>query len=661
MKKTWSKKWLAVFVTLAMVLALMSVASFTASAEKTLIYEFTFENGGDTILVRAGEPVGEIVEWPVGSGNHALKYQLNSTTWFGCGCHPFIWPEGFTDILRAQSVLSNGEYYELTLDIANTGNTQGSYMYPFLLCNGDLDDENYFDKSSFTPSGRFQTHTWTLSRFEAGYPLPGADGEHSGGISFVDEFTLDNGSYMYLDNIKFSKVGSFNQPSAGAGVAYRDGTPAEGGITGTALPDTSDTSSAEPSTEPSTEPWEPTASDQTLIYRFTFEGAGDTILVKGGENVGEIVEWPVGSGNHALRYQLNSTTWTGAGVHPYIWPQGINDILVAQGDLAAGESYQLTIDMAYSGNTSGTYIYPFMLCNGEMDDENYFDRYFPTLTNSFSTYTWTMSEFGGGYPGRFGDNYTSGGIAFVDELTLVEGNYMYIDNVTLVKNGVWKDVPASAAITYRNGVPAEAGLVTSSGAGTYAKLTAENKEAFAGHEFTVNVDLSDNPGIAYLKLAVDYNTSAFELVSAENAELLDGSFMTSKTTAVRPYMLQWLNASDSDGSGRLVTLTFRAKENAAVGNYRISLKAMEAYNENYETVFMVSTGGNITLKRVVVGDLNGDGVINGKDGILCAQALAGWDVTYYEFAADVTGDGTFNGKDGILLSQYLAGWDVVLG
>ena len=137
--------------------------------------------------------------------------------------------------------------------------------------------------------------------------------------------------------------------------------------------------------------------------------------------------------------------------------------------------------------------------------------------------------------------------------------------------------------------------------------------------------------------------------------------MTSKTTAVRPYMLQWLNASDSDGSGRLVTLTFRAKENAAVGNYRIALKAMEAYNENYETVFMVSTGGNITLKRVVVGDLNGDGVINGKDGILCAQALAGWDVTYYEFAADVTGDGTFNGKDGILLSQYLAGWDVVLG
>ena len=71
--------------------------------------------------------------------------------------------------------------------------------------------------------------------------------------------------------------------------------------------------------------------------------------------------------------------------------------------------------------------------------------------------------------------------------------------------------------------------------------------------------------------------------------------------------------------------------------------------------------GTVKVQNVMIGDLNGDEVINGKDGILCSQALAGWDVVYSEFAADVNGDGKFNGKDGILLSQYLAGWDVVLG
>ena len=231
------KKILSIAIALVFALTMMSVATFTASAETTLIYAFTFENGGDTILVAAGEPVGEIVEWPAGSGNHALKYTLDSVTHRGAGVHPWIWPTGFTGILRGQNELADGEYYELTIDIANTGNTQGSYMYPFLLCNGDLDDENYFDKSSFTPSGSFQTHTWTLSRFEAAYPLLGpGDGENSGGIAFVDEQTLDDGSVMYLDNVKFSKVGSFNQPEAGAGVAYRDGTPAEGGIVNGSAP-----------------------------------------------------------------------------------------------------------------------------------------------------------------------------------------------------------------------------------------------------------------------------------------------------------------------------------------------------------------------------------------------------------------------------------------
>lgn len=62
----------------------------------------------------------------------------------------------------------------------------------------------------------------------------------------------------------------------------------------------------------------------------------------------------------------------------------------------------------------------------------------------------------------------------------------------------------------------------------------------------------------------------------------------------------------------------------------------------------------------MVGDVNGDGKVNGKDGILLAQYLAEWDVTINMDAADVNGDGKVNGKDGVLLAQYLAEWDVEL-
>ena len=57
------------------------------------------------------------------------------------------------------------------------------------------------------------------------------------------------------------------------------------------------------------------------------------------------------------------------------------------------------------------------------------------------------------------------------------------------------------------------------------------------------------------------------------------------------------------------------------------------------------------------GDINGDGIVNGKDSILLLQYLAGWDVSFNSENADINGDGTVNGKDSMLLLQYLAGWE----
>ena len=232
--------------------------------------------------------------------------------------------------------------------------------------------------------------------------------------------------------------------------------------------------------------------------------------------------------------------------------------------------------------------------------------------------------------------------------------------VTGLSNGM---TTITAGFEY-NGIfySAESSVVVGTGKDkTYTMLNIQNKSVFAGNEFSTTVVLSDNPGIAYLKLEIDYDDSALELITTTNNQLLSGTYTTSKTIATKPYVLQWMGANNSDSDGDLVTLKFRAKENAVAGDYAISINVAEAYNDLFEDINIAVENGNVNITDIIVGDYNGDGEINGKDGILCSQALAGWDVIYVETAADVNGDGVFNGKDGILLSQYLAGWDVILG
>ncbi len=63
----------------------------------------------------------------------------------------------------------------------------------------------------------------------------------------------------------------------------------------------------------------------------------------------------------------------------------------------------------------------------------------------------------------------------------------------------------------------------------------------------------------------------------------------------------------------------------------------------------------------IIGDVSGDGIINGKDVVLLMQYLSNWDVKIDLNASDVNVDGIVDGKDTVLLMQYLAEWDVMLG
>ena len=242
------KKILSLVAVLAMVVTLVSVAAFSASASTTKVYKFTFEDpSAQSILKKGGEYVGEVVEWPEGSGNHCLRYELNAETHTGAGVHPYIWPVGIGGALAAQGDLADtGSELEMNVDFAYGGSTSGSYMYPFILFNDE--EENYADHSVYAPTqNAFNNGTFNWSEYQIGAPVNGLG---NGGVCFVDENTLADGAYMYVDNIEFNWIGEWAEVD-GAFIGYPNGTPCEESDLEMG---TMETDPSQSETEPSTDP-----------------------------------------------------------------------------------------------------------------------------------------------------------------------------------------------------------------------------------------------------------------------------------------------------------------------------------------------------------------------------------------------------------------------
>jgi hypothetical protein len=67
------------------------------------------------------------------------------------------------------------------------------------------------------------------------------------------------------------------------------------------------------------------------------------------------------------------------------------------------------------------------------------------------------------------------------------------------------------------------------------------------------------------------------------------------------------------------------------------------------------------VEEILMGDVENDGQVNGKDAALLIQYVNGWNVGIDESLADVYADGKINIKDYITLVRYLNGWDIELG
>lgn len=115
-----------------------------------------------------------------------------------------------------------------------------------------------------------------------------------------------------------------------------------------------------------------------------------------------------------------------------------------------------------------------------------------------------------------------------------------------------------------------------------ATITAESKTVIAGDEFDVTISLSNNPGIAAMRLAVEFDENVLTLNSAVDEGVLGSAQFSDIMTS--PYILAWNtdNVADTDytANGTIVTLNFTAKSDAIA-----ALTNIKVYAINEEDIF----------------------------------------------------------------------------
>lgn len=139
------------------------------------------------------------------------------------------------------------------------------------------------------------------------------------------------------------------------------------------------------------------------------------------------------------------------------------------------------------------------------------------------------------------------------------------------------------------------------------------------------------------------------------------------TVTTLPTKLTYEKGEALDMTGAVVTAYYSDSSSKSITSYTVSGYDANVVGEQTITVSFDKKTTTFTVTvtdpaaAVLVGDVDGNGVVDGMDATLLLQYAAGWNVEIDEVAGDADGNGVVDGMDATLLLQYAAGWNVTLG
>ena len=198
-------------------------------------------------------------------------------------------------------------------------------------------------------------------------------------------------------------------------------------------------------------------------------------------------------------------------------------------------------------------------------------------------------------------------------------------------------------------------------------IQVESIKGKAGKTVDVKISLKNNPGIATMRLDVNYDKDIMELVGVSDAGTMTGQVHSTDYT-LYPYSLYWENGTITENivvNDTIATLSFAIKENVDAGSYPITVSYdmdnYDVFNVDLEPVEFVTAPGQITIGSYIYGDVDDNGKVNALDSVIMARYIAKWPNTSVNLeAADVNADGKVNALDSVILKRHVAKWPAYL-
>lgn len=131
-----------------------------------------------------------------------------------------------------------------------------------------------------------------------------------------------------------------------------------------------------------------------------------------------------------------------------------------------------------------------------------------------------------------------------------------------------------------------------------AALSVSSVSAEKGGTVTVNVSLSNNPGIYGIKVKTEYDSSALQLKSMSNGNV----FPVSEAICNEAKGVYVANSSDFNnvtGNGTLFTLEFKVLDGADAASCNVSVKLEKAQNVDGGKIDVSSGSGKVTVEKCI--------------------------------------------------------------
>jgi len=176
-------------------------------------------------------------------------------------------------------------------------------------------------------------------------------------------------------------------------------------------------------------------------------------------------------------------------------------------------------------------------------------------------------------------------------------------------------------------------------------------------ELVISLDKVPDNGIVGLKLRVHYDNDCLDLVNSEVVKLF-GNMTNRGDLDANPFVVLWDTENSSYKTGKLMTLTFSAKdpEMLPAGEDLITVECAELYTYAADGRTPIDADYKMNQPAVYVAspvDADGNGSVNTDDALYLLRHSLLPQRYPVEVDVDLNGDGSVDGRDAELLYEMV--------